>query len=81
MPGQEGTEKISCIAVSASKKYVAVCEKSARAMCTIYDIGSQKKIKTLPDPDVDCREYESKEFLSACFDPKEENRYIITLTG
>ena len=81
LPGQEGTEKITCIAVSASKKYLAVCEKTTRALCTIYDINSQKKKKTLPDPDVDCRDYESREFLSACFNPKDENRYIITLTG
>ena len=50
-------------------------------MCTIYDINSQKKKKTLPDPDVDNREYQSKEFLSAAFSWKDENKYIITLTG
>lgn len=50
-------------------------------MCTIYDIHSQKKRKTLPDPDIDCTDYQSKEFLSACFSPKFENNQIITLTG
>ena len=81
LQGQEGTEKITTIAVSKSKKYLAVCEKANRAMCTIYDIHSQKKRKTLPDPDIDCTDYQSKEFLSACFSPKFENNQIITLTG
>ena len=57
LQGQEGTEKITTIAVSKSKKYLAVCEKANRAMCTIYDIHSQKKRKTLPDPDIDCTDY------------------------
>ena len=79
--GQEGTECITCIAVSASKKYLAVCERTNKALCTIYDINSQKKKKTLPDPDVECKDFQSREFLSACFNPKDENRYIVTLTG
>ena len=79
--GQEGTDKITTVAVSKSKKYLAVCEKSKWATCTIYDIISQKKKKTLPDPDIDCSDYTSGEFLSACFSPKAENQFIITLTG
>jgi len=79
--GQEGTEKITCVAVSKSKKYLAVCEKTDHAMCTIYDIHSQKKKKTLPDQDINCNDYESKEFLSCAFSWKNENQFIITLTG
>jgi hypothetical protein len=60
---------------------VAVCEKTEHAMCTIYDIHSQKKKKVLPDQDIRCSDYESKVFLSACFHPKQENKFILTLTG
>jgi hypothetical protein len=85
LPGQEGTEKITAIAVSASKRYLAVCERTTKVegggLCTIYDINSQKKKQTLPDPDVDNREYNSREFLSAAFSWKDENKYIVTLTG
>ena len=42
LPGRENTEKITAIAVSRSKKYLAVCEKANRAVCTIYDIHKQK---------------------------------------
>lgn len=72
LQGQEGTEKITTIAVSKSKKYLAVCERSSHAICTIYDVHSQKNKRTLPDPDVDCTDYTSQEFLSACFSPKAE---------
>jgi len=47
LAGQEGTEKITAIAVSASKRYLAVCERTTKVegggLCTIYDINSQKK--------------------------------------
>ena len=52
-------------------------------MCTIFDIHSQKKKKTLPDQDVACNDYESKEFLSCAFSTKKEleGNILITLTG
>ena len=59
LQGSENVEKISTIAVSKSKKYLAVCEKSRWATCTIYDIHSQKKKKQLPDPDIDCEDYKA----------------------
>jgi len=31
--------------------------------------------------DIECTDYQSQEFLSACFSPKAENQFIITLTG
>ena len=81
LQGSEGTEKITTIAISKQKKFLAICEKAEHAMCTIYDIHSQKKKKVLPDQDIRCSDYEAKEFLSACFDPVKENRFLITLTG
>ena len=54
-------------------------------MCTIYDIHSQKNLKTIPDEDMyNKTDYESKEFLACCFGPqssKSDNKTIITLTG
>ena len=38
IPGIEGSEGISAIALSKSKRFLAVCEKSERAFCIIYDI-------------------------------------------
>jgi hypothetical protein len=67
LSGQENTEKITAVAVSRSKKYLAVCEKANKAKCAIYDIHSQKLKKIIPDEDVECEDYEAKEFLSVCF--------------
>lgn len=84
LPGLEKTDKITAVGVSKSKKYLAICEKTERALCTIYDVHSQKKRKTIPDPDigfVGFEDYESMEFLSVAFNPKHENKGLITLCG
>jgi hypothetical protein len=73
LQGSDNAEKITGIAVSKSKKYLAILEKANRAQCIIYDINTQKKKKPVPDPDILCTDYESKEFLSACFSPRAEN--------
>jgi len=36
IPGIEGTEGITAIAVSKERKFLAVAEKSERALCTVY---------------------------------------------
>lgn len=36
IPGIEGTEGITAIALSKEKKFLAVAEKSERALCTVY---------------------------------------------
>jgi cilia- and flagella-associated protein 57 len=38
IPGTEGSEGISALSLSKSKRFLAVCEKSERAFCSIYDI-------------------------------------------
>ena len=35
----------------------------------------------LPETDQDCNDYQSKEFLSCAFSPKNEKQHLITLTG
>ena len=39
IPGIEGSQGISALALSTSRKLLAVCEKSANAVCTVYNIG------------------------------------------
>lgn len=39
IPGIEGSQGITALAVSPSKKFLAVCEKGANAICTVYNIG------------------------------------------
>ena len=40
LPGLEKTDKITAVGVSKSKKFLAICEKTDRALCTIYDVHS-----------------------------------------
>ena len=37
--GVEGSEGISSLTVSPSKKFVAICEKAERGLCVIWDIS------------------------------------------
>ena len=36
--GVEGSEGITALTVSQGKKYLAICEKAERAICTVYDL-------------------------------------------
>lgn len=38
IPGIQGTEGITAIAVSPSKKYLAICEKSSKAICSVINL-------------------------------------------
>jgi hypothetical protein len=38
IPGIEGSEGISALAVSPSKRYLAMCERSERALCRVFDL-------------------------------------------
>ena len=38
IPGIEGSEGITTLALSPSKRFLAVCEKSEHALCIIYDL-------------------------------------------
>jgi len=39
IPGIEGSEGITALALSASKKFLAVCEKAEKAICLIYELN------------------------------------------
>jgi hypothetical protein len=86
IPGIEGSEGITTLAISPSKRFLAVCEKSEHAICIIYDLygvttpkngvyqyPKRKKVLTSHD----CS---AKEFVSACFSPHHEKITIATLT-
>lgn len=82
--GVEGSEGITSITVSPSRKYVAVCEKAERALCMVWDISGvsanpvvqpkRKKILTSTD-------YLAKEFISVAFAPTNEKSLLATLVS
>jgi len=39
IPGLEGSEGITAMALSSSRKYLAVCEKGPKPICTVYNVG------------------------------------------
>ena len=74
IPGSPKSEAINYIALSATSKYLAICERGQdRAMCTIIDVVQRRAKKTIPDVDVmENIPYQSKEFISAAFSVKNE---------
>jgi hypothetical protein len=78
----DGTEGITCINVSPSKKFLVICEKATRAVWTIYEIQHQKVRRSLLKGDQEGTAfYQSKEFLSVSFSAKNEKHHLLTLTG
>ena len=76
------TEGITCINVSASKKFLVICEKAYRAVWTVYEIQHQKVRRSLLKGDQESTGlYQSKEFVSVCFSPKNEKHHLLTLSG
>ena len=84
IPGTEGSEGITTMTLSPSKRYLAVCEKAERALCIIYDMHplslmppqnpKRKKILTSHD----CN---SREFVSVAFDPHHEKTFLATISA
>ena len=78
IPGIEGSEGITALAVSPTKRFMAICEKSERAICRVVDLNSpdfgKKKILTSTD-------YNSKEFVSCAFSAINEKSLLVTLTA
>ena len=64
IPGTGESKGISALAVSASKKYVAVAERAERGMVSVCDLHTLKRRKVLAAPDV-----LSKEYVSLAFSP------------
>ncbi|CAE8610875.1 unnamed protein product [Polarella glacialis] len=73
--GNEGAEGITCLAVNATKRYLAVAEKCPEgAIVTIFDLVTAKKRKTLSFSESDAPEFVSVAFSS-------DNKFLLTQTG
>mmetsp|Transcript_2588 Transcript_2588/g.4777 ORF Transcript_2588/g.4777 Transcript_2588/m.4777 type:complete len:1201 (+) Transcript_2588:52-3654(+) len=73
--GNEGAEGITCLAVNATKRYLAVAEKCYEgAIVTIFDLVTTKKRRTLS-----WSESDAPEFVCVAFSA--DNKYLLTQTG
>lgn len=75
--GIEGTEGITALALSKSKKWLAVAEKHDKSpVCTVYNTQTLKKYKILVSLEID----KQKEYISMAFCPKNE-KLLVCLTN
>lgn len=75
LAGSEKSKKMSSIAISFNKRYIALAEKTAdRPTISIYDLNTLKKKKTLVSSDV-----HSSEYISLDFSP--DSKYLISQGG
>ncbi len=80
LPGIEGSEGITALALSPSKKYLAVCEKAERAICGVVDITNLnvlKRKRILTSMDYACKSFISCAFAAIGFDKS----YLVTMSG
>ena len=92
IPGIEGSQGITALALSANRKFLAVCEKGANAICTVYNVGKflelsvEKRTVAIFDVPLKKRkilcsvEDPAREFVSADFCAKNE-KLIVTASG
>jgi cilia- and flagella-associated protein 57 len=74
IPGIEGSEGISALAVSQSKKFLAVAERTDKtAVCVVYSLDTLKR-KIISSEDV-----KQRELVSIAFSPSNE-KMLVTLT-
>lgn len=54
IPGSENAIAINFVTISVSGRYMAYCERAEpHAQVTIYDLAVHKKLKTLPEADME----------------------------
>ena len=90
IPGIEGSQGITALALSQNRKFLAVCEKASTAICTVYSIGKllesalEKRSVTIFDAKrrrVLCsNEDPAKEFVSVDFCSKND-RLLVTVSA
>ena len=74
IPGLEGSEGITALAVSHSKKFLAVAERTDQtAICIVYNLDSLKR-KVIASESV-----KHRELVSVAFSPSNE-KMLVTLT-
>ena len=76
IPCIEGSEGITAMALSHTKNYLAVCERSERAICSIYNVATRKRRKVITTDHVT-----DKEFISVAFSQQNDKGHLVTLTG
>lgn len=80
IPGIEGSEGITTLALSPCKRLLAVCERAKQAICSIYDTTTFKRKKILTST-----EYNACEFVAAAFNNTaafdQQSHYLITVTN
>lgn len=77
---REGTHErgeIVSLAISPSRKYLAVCERAEHAVMSVYHIASQKKSKLLPQGAP--LDVASNEFVTAAFSG--DSKMLAAVTG
>ena len=97
IPGLEGSEGITAMALSANKNFLAVCERSVKAVCTVYNVHRmleliKEEMKTKKFNSINHRiiekkkilcstEYAATEFAAVDFHSNEESKKLVTLTN
>lgn len=76
--GVEGTKGVSCMAVSHSKKYLAVCERASQAICFVYELNTLKRRRVITSS-----ESSAQEFVDVKFAYSEEKltNFLFTLVS
>jgi hypothetical protein len=81
-PIVEGSEGITALSLSPSKKHIAICERADRAICLIWDISGLNQNPPVPPKRkkvLSSSDYVGKEFISVCFATSAEKSLLATL--
>ena len=62
--GSDSTDGITAIALSPSRKYLAVAERAEKAMITVFDLTTLKKRKVLTSSEVGSKVLDQRTSLS-----------------
>lgn len=72
--GLEKSQGMTAMTISPNRRFVALAEKSEKAVVVVYDLQSLKKKKSLM-----CAESSSLEFVSVAFSP--DSKYLVAQGG
>jgi hypothetical protein len=97
IPGFEGSEGITALALSPNKNHLAVCERATKAVCTVYNVHRLlelikeemriKKVNSINHKIIEKKkilcstEYNATEFVAVDFCSNEESKKLVTLTN
>jgi len=76
IPGLDGSERITALAVSRSKRYIAIAEATDKTpLCSIYDLQTLKRRKLLASTEI-----KDKSYCSIAFSQTNMEKMLVTLT-